>query len=993
MNKPERILHIGDLHFKLFQDHEQVRELITLLEKSIIDNKIDLCYIGGDVVHDYNKYSPEQLTLLNDFFITISNLVPIVMIIGNHDWNDNIERLDALTPIVDNLKTKYPIHFLKDSGSYNLYGIDWWVWSDLDNKEFEKIKHNDLTIGCYHGVVSGSKLHNGQSLDKGLSLETFEQCDNVFLADIHLRQFFRNEDIAFCGSLYQVDWGETDDFRKGGLIWELKDNKYISKELNLESNFFLYTIEFNNCYTFMLNEVELKRLSDKYSKLKIRLIYQGTKLNYNKEIYRNLVKELKNYTPSNINQKKVFLKETIDLKKIKTKNFFQEYFKKIEIEDEVIELLMELDKEYSNNVKDKIVIPQIIDLDYHEISNFGPFGVKQIINFEILDGIVGISAKNKTGKSFLLDSLLFNLTNFTLRNVPKKKFLINKNHKESAKLSTILRTNNKKYRIDKVISHEDDSKVNYFEIEDDNIINKNEKKQTDTLKRINEDIIDYDNLVLSNFYSQMYGKRFLDLNQGGRFDYFTKILNLSHHEDKYDLSNADLKKYNQQVEFKKEQIKEETRDLLSLKEELSKLVITTVDEEKTKLKQSLINKIDDLRQKYYSIKLEYENFDYNNSKNKIDSNNLQIANIKKTIETLSEERNAIDILLKNKYKDYEDIIHLEVDKKLYKQYNDLETELENLNNTKCVTCNRTFDNIDEEANKKKSKSVYNKMLKLQDKTDKQEEDIRKDKNNYKKLNDLAKSISEKQNLLSKYEKENILLEDSIKRYNKEKNSLEKKQKLNEEINKLSAEQKLINKEISEIELTQREIEKKSLLVLDKETRIEKLKNEIIDIETKVTYLELYVKGMNKKGIRSLIINDKIDTLNNFLEELLLDFDFNLEVKISDKNEIEVFFYDESGEEQYASLCSGMESFLIDLSLKNAFNQISELNKINLFIIDEGFGTLDSLNLELIINFLNRLKKYNDKILIVSHIDSLKCCFDFNLELEKEGLDTVIKNTI
>ena len=582
------------------------------------------------------------------------------------------------------------------------------------------------------------------------------------------------------------------------------------------------------------------------------------------------------------------------------------------------------------------------------------------------------------------------MTNYTLRNVPKKKFLINKNSKENATLSTILKTNNKKYKIDKIISFDDDSKVNYYEIEDDNIINKTEKKQLDTLKKINEDIVDYDNLVLSNFYSQMYGKRFLDLNQSGRFDYFTKILNLLVYEQKYELSNLDLKKYNQQISFKAEQIKEEERDLSVLIQDLSLLTITIIDKEIVDKKQDIVTKIDILKQKYYSIKLEYENFDFNTTKGKIDKNKEQIILLNNLVESKLTEKNKIDSVLKNKHEKYDEIIHLQVDKDLYKKLNDLKAELSNLKNTKCITCKRLFENINEAENETKSILLIDEISKLEQDIKTKEIEIRKSKDDYKKVNDLISEISEKQNLVSKYEKENILLEDSVRRYKLEKSVLEKKQKLKDDIDLLEQDLKIVNKKLQDFDLSKREIEKKNLLLKDKEDRILKIKNEIIDIETKVSYLELYVKGMNKKGIRSIIINNKVDSINNFLEELLLDFDFNLELKISDKNEIEVFFYDESGEEQYASLCSGMESFLIDLSLKNSFNQISELNKLNLFIIDEGFGTLDSINLELVVNFLNRLKKYNDKILVVSHIDSLKCCFDFNLELEKEGLDTIIK---
>lgn len=986
----KKILHLGDLHFKLFQDLERVLEVIQVLEKSIINNNIELIYIGGDVVHDYNKYSPEQLQLLILFFKTITNHCPLVMIAGNHDWNNNIDRLDALTPIINFITPKYEIHFLKESGSYNLYNINWWVWSDLDKKEFEKIKfeNNKVTIGCYHGTVNGSKLHNGQTIDKGFSLDNFKDCDVVMLADIHLRQFFRDNQIVFPGSLYQVDWGETNDENKGGIIWEFKNNTYKPKPLNLETTYFLYTININNCYSFKLDNKYLDKLYTKYKNLKLRLIFNGNKDLYNKEIFRNYVRELKKYSLYNINTKKIFIKSEIDIKNIATKDFFLEYFKLNEFKNHEIELLKELDLEYNTKIKIENKTQNIVDIEYHEIENFGPFGKTQKIDFSKLDGLIGITAKNQTGKTFLLESILYSLTNFTLKNTNKKKYLINKYQENSAKLKTILSANNSKYKIEKQISFEDDNKINFEISENDNdYISGNEKKQSDTLKKINNTIIDYDNLVLSNFYSNMNGTRFLNLKQGDRFNYFTSILNLDSYEEKYKLSNEDLKLLKINNDQNNNLIEQYENEIKSLETKLEQLLLDKKIFNFTYDKKELINELEKVKENFYSINTD-DIIDLDIKKINLETNKFNIEKQTLILNDKLLQQNNLEVELKDNNLD--EIIYLKIPQEYYTQLEQLKLEINNLRNIRCLTCKRLFENINEEENNKQIEIKRFEQQKLENLILYEENRINALKSKYNIYNKTKDDIIKVKSLINKIETENIIIESEIKKFNKDKKLLEKKNNLKLEISLINDKIKLAEKEKLKYDIIINDINKTENIIEYKNSEIKKIKNKLIDLEKQSSYLENYVKSMDKKGIRALIINSKVESINNFLEEMLLDFNFNLELFINEKNEIEVYFYDDSGEQQLASLCSGMESFLIDLSLKNAFNQVSQLNKLNLFIIDEGFGVLDTINLELMYNFLNRLKKYNDKILIVSHIDSLKNIYDYNLELEKEGLYTVIK---
>ena len=62
--------------------------------------------------------SPELIDQLSRLFKNLGDICPTIIIIGNHDCNlNNLNRMDCLTPIVDNLN--HPnLHYLKRTGVY-----------------------------------------------------------------------------------------------------------------------------------------------------------------------------------------------------------------------------------------------------------------------------------------------------------------------------------------------------------------------------------------------------------------------------------------------------------------------------------------------------------------------------------------------------------------------------------------------------------------------------------------------------------------------------------------------------------------------------------------------------------------------------------------------------------------------------------------------------------------------------------------------------------
>jgi exonuclease SbcC len=54
------------------------------------------------------------------------------------------------------------------------------------------------------------------------------------------------------------------------------------------------------------------------------------------------------------------------------------------------------------------------------------------------------------------------------------------------------------------------------------------------------------------------------------------------------------------------------------------------------------------------------------------------------------------------------------------------------------------------------------------------------------------------------------------------------------------------------------------------------------------------------------------------------------------------------------------------------------------VIDEGFGTQDEKGRQLLIEALNKIKNSFSKILVVTHLESLKSAFDQQIEVYKDS---------
>lgn len=224
-----KIVHFSDLHIRLFKDHELYRKIITqaLHEwKAIAPDRI---VFTGDLVHSKNQMTPELVEFVAWVLSECSKISKTILIIGNHDFlENNINRLDALTPIIDSLKNDMIVYY-KDRGVYEDENINWCVYSLMEHNLPPEIKKSQKkNIGLFHGPIRGLYTDIGYKFEDGFDTSKFKGCDLVLCGDIHKRQVFDipgGKKAYMIGSLIQQNFGET--IRKHGYgVYNIDEDKY-----------------------------------------------------------------------------------------------------------------------------------------------------------------------------------------------------------------------------------------------------------------------------------------------------------------------------------------------------------------------------------------------------------------------------------------------------------------------------------------------------------------------------------------------------------------------------------------------------------------------------------------------------------------------------------------------------------------------------------------------------------------------------------------------
>jgi DNA repair exonuclease SbcCD ATPase subunit len=173
-----------------------------------------------------------------------------------------------------------------------------------------------------------------------------------------------------------------------------------------------------------------------------------------------------------------------------------------------------------------------------------------------------------------------------------------------------------------------------------------------------------------------------------------------------------------------------------------------------------------------------------------------------------------------------------------------------------------------------------------------------------------------------------------------------------------------------------------------EEKIKTNLNNIIKIaeeQEKEKIHKMYLEAYGKNGISKIIMKTMMPLINSELQRLMEDSSyFKLEIRISDKNEVEFLMIDNgTGIEKLMSSGSGYERTIASLALRSVLSKICSLPKPNVIVFDEVFGKISNENLEMVSEFFVKIKEYFEKIFLITHNPMVNQWADSVVKIKKE----------
>ena len=1030
--KLKYIHHISDIQIRNLKRHKEYEEVFEGLYKEVRKNKDNaVAYIGGDIAHSKTDMSPELIDQLSRLFKNLADICPTIIIAGNHDCNlNNLNRMDCLTPIVDNLN--HPnLHYLKRTGVYTCADTDFIVW-DVWDKEKDYIKAKDVPgdrtkVVLFHGTVDKCETDLGFNLPSDVKITKFKGYDLGLLGDIHKRQHLNKEEtISYCGSLVQQNHGE--DIGKGYLLWDVPTRK--SKYIEIPNDYGYYTINIDNN--------TLPDLSDLPKKPRLRVRVSNTKPSELKKlmakvhkmgkVQESVISRVDGLSTEKVRNNKINIGDvnSVDYQlKLISEYLNNNYF----IDDEMMVKIKNILTELNTNIPDADVQRNIDwKLKKFEFDNMFSYGENNVVDFTKLNGIIGMFAPNATGKSALLDSLCFCLFDTSSRAYKADNIINNSKTTMYCKVNfeidgidyfiekrgkKNLRTGHVKVNVDFYLIDESGERVSL-----------NGDQRRTTQKNIQKVIGSFDEFILTTMSSQNNSTVFIDKTQKERKELLSQFMGLTIFDRLYTQAAEDIKEvdtllknfkkadYDTELasitqdlslledkhkQFKSDErkVKKEIREVLSkIKEQTVRLKpidtnvrdITLLTEEKKKL-DGLLYKVDEqtanTKTQVKTFALKQKDLNTRISQYEKDNVNEKYAKL----EQLEEERDLFQIEI--------DKLKVEVRQKLDK--------IEKLGNLtydedcdNCMSNPFTLDAIETQKNLDKDKLLaqqyVSKKQKMEDRIQKMFK-VRAYKGDLDSLMEQLSSL----NLEETHTTTQLnLLEE------KRTNIFNQLNSVNSEIQKYHNHEKdiLFNSQIeSEIDNLQNQSDNLDYQLDTVSNKVKKLYADIKVLKTneeninsnikKVAKLEgdhqayqYLLEAIRRDGVPYDLISKSLPTVEGAVNDILsqiVDFSiiFNMDGKVIDTHIV----YDDD-RVWPLELSSGMERFISSLAIRVGLINVSNLPRSNFLAIDEGWGTMDSENINSVYSLFQYLKTQFQFTMIVSHIDSMRDAVDTLLEVKK-----------
>jgi DNA repair exonuclease SbcCD ATPase subunit/DNA repair exonuclease SbcCD nuclease subunit len=1041
-----RIAHISDTHIRNLKFHKQYKVAFEDMYRQLRELKPDYIVHCGDIAHRKTDISPELVDMTNDFIRSMADIAPTHVILGNHDGNlRNDSRQDAISPIIAAMDNSN-VHLYKYSGEFEIGDnvvLNVLSVFDKDNWLTTPSNNDKVNIALYHGSVAGCKTETGFMMEHGIDISELERFDYAMLGDIHKTNQCLDHDgrVRYCGSTIQQNHGETND--KGFLIWDIEDKK----SFNVTHHEILNINPFITVVLTPKGKVPKNLELPPNARVRIRSMNQISvgAMRKAQAVIQTKYSPESTTTQNNVNGVVGNTDEAIrealgeDLRDEKTQEkLIREYLKDFELREDVLSEVLHINRRMNTIAfadKDEVSRNIHWKLKSLEWDNLFNYGMGNKVDFERLSGVVGIFGENYSGKSSTIDSLCYALFNNTTKNVRKSYNIINQN-KEKCRAKAIIDIAGKDYVVERrsekyikrlkgEISNEAKTDVDFLVSDmsgDMKELNGTSKTATD--KNIAKYFGSIEDFLLTSMSSQTDSLTFLKEGSTKRKEILAKFLDLVLFEEKFVLAKAeaaDLKGLVKALDSRNygSEIGETAADLVR-----NENALKAQKKECSKTKK----------------KLEKLRTDVSNIDSQISSIPAEIIDAKKTKKQIKELKQEVKDILSSeassqksladatvsleKMNEFLSTFNIEEYEATKKEISSLEEEIAELTgeheatSRKVNTSKKKSSLLDEVPCGDKyltckfltdASSAREELPSLKDKLysitsqkaaktkqlenlDPETVESRMDKHQQllNKKSETERVISESRLLCEKFaleakEKERHIedLEKEIEIYEENKEAIENLESLVK--TKKDKEIKIgeTNACLGDCEEMILELYKTNGSLEEKLASLEKDRETLNQKREEYAAYDYFLQCMHPHGISSDIVKRRLPVINAEITKVLsnvVDFEIYLE---TDGRKLDIMIKHPKFDPRPIELGSGAEKTLAAIAIRLALLSVSTLPRGDVFILDEPGTALDENNMEGFSRIVDMIKIQFNKVILISHLDSLKDAADMTIDIDKK----------
>jgi len=773
-------------------------------------------------------------------------------------------------------------------------------------------------------------------------------------------------------------------------------------------------------YTYMSHTLDIDTLENPY----IQVVWEDTPDNFTQERLKRVRSYFeKKYKSKNVNVITKVKTEDMDVQSVDVsmnildENFQKELIKKYLIAngyekslDEVLNIDLLVEDKIASEKADitpfkKWYIKNI------EFSNFLSFGDKQVLDFEKVEGITAVESNppNFGGKTVLtVDLLLFLFFNTTTKTNKAEEIFNRFRNKDKVVVKgeiqidgedyIIVREVNRKLKRNKTDYTVSTSLEFFKKLSDGSLQNFTGEQRRETEEFIKKSIGTMDDFLMTILTTSTNLEELIDSKPTARGQVLSRFLGLDSLKLKEDVAKEITSNYSKGMISN-------IYNIESLKEEIE---IAKIDIEQENLNiQKYVDELNDVNgriekgQGYRDDLIRKKHIGLDDELLRINPDSMKddIKEYGSKIGVTLKELTSINVVEPSKY--YHEDEHDQIKEKLSNERinegtmsskkEDIVEELKTFEDgLECQYCGIVLAQSTYTEKRKKELEDINigltsSTLKLKELLLQEQSfvNLKKDFDTYER-NKLIKEKFEIQ--LETLELKKSGLEDKLKRFKEVQIKLEENKKIDETILKadmrldvLTVERDGVNTKISD---SKNNIKNRNSKIDENNSFIIRIKDE----EKKLRLYKIYLELFGKKGITKMIMRSMTPVINSELQRLLIDSaEFKLEVRISEKDEVEFWMIDNNtGIEKLMSSGSGYERSIASLALRAVLSKVCSLPKPNIVVFDEVFGKISNENLEMVSQFFQKIKEYFEKIFVITHNPLVSQWADSVVKINKDN---------